>query len=85
MHLPRDQVQPAVRGLVSLLRPGGTLALSWRVVESDHRIDGRLYTAFEAGVVTEALASMAVLFQEDATSESSGERLIRLIARAEQE
>ena len=33
MHLPRGQIAPAVRRLLSVLKPGGILYLSWRVTE----------------------------------------------------
>ena len=49
MHLAPAQVGPSVRSLRALLRPGGTLYLSWRVTDDASRRDlaGRLYAAFD--------------------------------------
>lgn len=83
MHLPRSAVRPAVQRLVELLEPDGTLYLSWRVTaDADRRDDrDRLYCAFDASAVLEELASLAVLFEEEATSRSSGRTIHRLVAR----
>ncbi|CBJ36577.1 Putative SAM dependent methyltransferase [Ralstonia solanacearum CMR15] len=83
MHLPPAQIGAAVRRLLALLRPGGTLYLSWRVTpEADQRDGrGRLYTAFDAAGVREALAGAQVLFDEVAVSQSSGKTLHRVVAR----
>ncbi len=83
MHLPPAQIGAAVRRLRALLRPGGTLYLSWRVTpEADQRDGrGRLYTAFDAAGVREALAGAQVLFDEVAVSQSSGKTLHRVVAR----
>jgi len=83
MHLPPEQIGAAVRRLVSLLRPGGTLYLSWRVTPDADQRDGRgrLYTAFDAVPVRAALAGTDILFDEAAVSQSSGKTLHRIVAR----
>ncbi|MGM3274445.1 class I SAM-dependent methyltransferase [Ralstonia sp. 24A2] len=83
MHLPPEQIGAAVRRLVSLLRPGGTLYLSWRVTPDADQRDGRgrLFTAFEAAPVYEALAGTDMVFNEAAVSRSSGRTIHRIVAR----
>ena len=84
MHLPPPQVAPSVTTLMALLRPGGTLYLSWRVTDDASMRDaaGRLYAAFDAACVTAALApGDAILHDEDAVSASSGKRIRRLVVR----
>ena len=84
MHLDVAQVAPSVRALLALLRPGGTLYLSWRVTEDASTRDpaGRLYAAFDKSLVTNELApGDTIVFDEDATSVSSGKRLQRLVIR----
>jgi len=84
MHLDAAQVAPSVRALLSLLRPGGTLYLSWRVTPDASTRDpaGRLYAAFDKSlVINELAAGDAIVFDEDATSVASGKRLQRLVIR----
>jgi SAM-dependent methyltransferase len=83
MHLPRDAIAPSVRRLAAILRPGGCLYLSWRVTAGADQRDakGRLYAAFELGLVTGALAGTAILLNAEATSASSGKTIHRVIAR----
>ncbi|MFL6626518.1 MAG: class I SAM-dependent methyltransferase [Vitreoscilla sp.] len=84
MHLDAAQVAPSVRTLLALLRPGGTLYLSWRVTEDASTRDpaGRLYAAFDKSLVTNELApGDTIVFDEDATSVASGKRLQRLVIR----
>jgi SAM-dependent methyltransferase len=83
MHLPRVQIAPAVRRLVSLLKRGGILYLSWRVTEGQDRRDasGRLYTAFDAALVREAILDAVPLLDEPALSASSGHKIHRIVAR----
>jgi SAM-dependent methyltransferase len=83
MHLEHALIGPSVRRLVSILEPGGTLYLSWRVTEGDDRRDehGRLYAAFDAAPVFEGLGSADVLLDEQLDSLSSGKRVWRVVAR----
>ena len=84
MHLDSALVGPSVRGLLALLRPQGTLYLSWRVTDDASIRDaaGRLYAAFDQAVVTRELAPAdAILHDEERVSASSGKRVHRLIVR----
>lgn len=84
MHLEPVQVGPGVRSLRALLRPGGTLYLSWRTTDAASTRDraGRLYAAFDKAVVLDALApDDAILHDEECTSASSGKRVRRLVVR----
>ena len=83
MHLPPEQIGAAVQRLVSLLRAGGTLYLSWRVTPDADQRDGRgrLYAAFDAAPVREALAGTEIVFDEAAVSQSSGKTIHRIVAR----
>jgi SAM-dependent methyltransferase len=83
MHLPAGAIAPAVLRLLSILRPGGTLYLSWRVTaEADRRDEhGRLYAAFDPALVLGALAGSAVLLDETVGSLSSGKLIRRIVAR----
>ena len=84
MHLAAAQIGPSVRSLLALLRPGGTLYLSWRVTPDTDRRDpaGRLYAAFDKRIVTNELTpDHTVLHDEERISVSSGKRVQRLIVR----
>jgi len=83
MHLTPDLVAPSVRGLCRILAPGGVLYLSWRVAEGADGRDphGRLYAAFDAGVVTAELPAASILLDEEVVSASSGRRIHRIVAR----
>jgi SAM-dependent methyltransferase len=83
MHLPQAEIAPSVTRLIEILRPGGTLYLSWRVTEGDDRRDdsGRLYTAFDPARVREALGDAEILFDETVDSESSGKLVRRVVVR----
>ena len=84
MHLDPAQIGPSVRSLRALLRPGGTLYLSWRVTDDASKRDpaGRLYAAFDKAVVMDELApDDAILHDEERISVSSGKRVQRLIVR----
>lgn len=83
MHLPPADVGPSVRRMLELLAPGGTLYLSWRVTPDADRRDenGRLYAAFDASVVREALDGAAVLHDRESVSASSAKVIHRIIAR----
>jgi SAM-dependent methyltransferase len=84
MHLDPAEVAPATRSLRALLRPGGTLYLSWRVTagESTRDAAGRLYAAFDPQAVRAALETgdETLLDRED-VSASSGKRIHRLVVR----
>jgi SAM-dependent methyltransferase len=83
MHLPAVDVAPSVRRMLALLRPGGTLYLSWRVTPGQSRRDenGRLYASFDASVVRDALAGATILHDQESVSESSAKVIHRVIAR----
>jgi len=84
MHLDPAQIAPATQRLVELLKPAGTLYLSWRVTPGASRRDdqGRLYAAFDAGAVMNVLAREAeVLSDHEVVSASSGKVIHRVLAR----
>ncbi|MEM7404018.1 MAG: class I SAM-dependent methyltransferase [Pseudomonadota bacterium] len=83
MHLDVSNLVSSVATLTALLAPRGTLYLTWRVTEDTHRRDehDRLYAAFDASLVRQALGDVALLLDEDCLSASSGKRIHRLIAR----
>ena len=84
MHLAPAEVGASVRSLLTLLRPGGTLHLSWRVTDEASKRDpaGRLYAAFDKATVTAELSpGDAILHDEDRVSVSSGKRVQRLVVR----
>lgn len=84
MHLEPSAIGTATRNLLALLRPGGTLYLSWRVTDDTSQRDqaGRLYAAFEKQAVLDALdGGVTVLFDREDVSVSSGKRIHRLIVR----
>jgi len=83
MHLPRDEIAPAVARMMAILKPGGILFLSWRVTHGADRRDknGRLYTAFDSALVHGALSAQTILFEEE-IARAEGEAVHRLAARA---
>ena len=84
MHLAPAQIGPSVRGLLALLRPRGTLYLSWRVTDDGSKRDpaGRLYAAFDKRLVAAELEPAdTILHDEERISVSSGKRVQRLIVR----
>lgn len=82
MHLDRGSVVAAVRRLIAILKPGGTLYLSWPVSETDHRDQhGRFYAALDRKLVADALATETLLLDEQVVSKSSAKMLHRLVAR----
>ncbi|HEV2573073.1 MAG TPA: class I SAM-dependent methyltransferase [Beijerinckiaceae bacterium] len=84
MHLDRTEIAPSVRRLLDILRPGGILYLSWRVTPAADVRDphGRLYAAFDAALVREALSGTAFLLDEEVVSASSGKTIHRLVAKS---
>ena len=82
MHLDRTVVAAAVQRLLTILKPGGILYLSWRVSQTDVRDGhGRLYAAFDTGLVTGALAGQSILLDEEVVSASSGKIIHRVVVR----
>ncbi len=83
MHLPREAVMPSVARLMAILRPGGTLYMSWRVTGGADQRDsqGRLYSAFDKAVVAAALPGATILLDQETVSVSSGKAIHRIIAR----
>ena len=82
MHLPVAQVASTCRRLVELLKPRGVLYLSWRVTDGDSARDaaGRLYSAFDPALVTDALQGTAIALDERSVNRSSGKRVQRIVA-----
>ncbi len=83
MHLPPADIAPAIARLLDILEPDGILYLSWRVTRDADQRDthGRLYAAFDTGLVLKALGEAEVLLNEEVTSLSSGKVIHRIIAR----
>lgn len=84
MHLRRPQLLGAVARLLAILKPGGTLYLSWRVTEGPDQRDshGRLYSAFESALIREGIDGQAeMLLDDEAVSASSGKKIHRIVAR----
>jgi SAM-dependent methyltransferase len=82
MHLPPRAIAASVQRLIAILEPQGTLYLSWRVTEGLDKRDerGRLYAAFDAGLVLQALAPWKILLDEQRVSISSGKAVRRIVA-----
>ena len=83
MHLPHEEIARSVRRLLEILKPDGILYLSWRVTAGLDQRDaqGRLYAAYDSGLVRAALAGASFLLDEVATSASSGRTIHRIVAR----
>jgi SAM-dependent methyltransferase len=83
MHLDGDAIAPSVRRLMAILKPQGILYLSWRVTDGADLRDkhGRLYAAFDAGLVLGQLGEATLLLDETVVSTSSGKRIHRIVAR----
>jgi SAM-dependent methyltransferase len=83
MHLRPALITPSVQKLTAILKSEGTLYLSWRVTDGADKRDeyGRLYTAFDPGLVLQALANAEVLLDEQSASVSSGKLIRRIVAR----
>ncbi|MBA5606705.1 class I SAM-dependent methyltransferase [Duganella sp. FT3S] len=83
MHLGAELIAPSVRKLLAIIKPGGTLYLSWRVTEGNDRRDeyGRLYGAFDPLLVRHALSDAVIILDEQVASTSSGKTIRRIIAR----
>jgi SAM-dependent methyltransferase len=82
MHLERGSVVAAVHRLIAILKTDGTLYLSWRVSETDHRDrHGRFYAALDRKPVADALAHETLLLDEQVVSKSSDKIIHRIVAR----
>jgi SAM-dependent methyltransferase len=83
MHLPPADIPASVSRLLGVLKPSGTLYLSWRVTEGADRRDesGRLYGAFDTSLVLDALTGADIVLDQQSVSASSAKIVRRLIAR----
>ena len=83
MHLDRAQIASSVRRMLDITKPGGILYLSWRVTEGADLRDGhgRLYAAFDAGLVRGELSSTTLLLDEQVVSASSSKTIHRLVVK----
>ena len=83
MHLDPSAVTPAIRKLVAILQPEGTLYLSWRLTEGADLRDqhDRLYAAFDPAAALAGLTETKLLFDETSVSASSGRAVRRIVAR----
>lgn len=83
MHLPVNEIAPAVRRLIDIVKPGGILYLSWRVTRGADERDqnARLYSAFDADFVRNELRDATILLDEEVVSASSRKLIHRLVAK----
>ena len=83
MHLPVAAIPASVRRLMAILKPGGTLYLSWRATDGGDSRDNheRLYSSFGPEPVLDALTPAEVLLNEESRSASSGKTVRRIVAR----
>jgi SAM-dependent methyltransferase len=83
MHLAHEAIAAAVRRLTAILKPGGTLYLSWRITERADERDphGRLYAVVDPAQVRAQLGEAVLLLDEEVISSSSGKQIHRLVAR----
>lgn len=83
MHLHVNEIAPAVRRLIDIVKPGGILYVSWRVTQGADERDknARLYAAFDADFVRTELRHATILLDEEVVSESSGKVIHRIVAK----
>ena len=83
MHLPREEIAPAVGRMLEILKPGGVIYMSFCITENADRRekDGRLFTAYVSDHVRRALAGQEILFDGTVARAADG-TIQRLIARA---
>ena len=83
MHLEHDLIAPSVARMFDIMKPDGIFYLSWRVTEGADLRDahGRLYAAFDAGLVRAELTKSTLRLDEEVVSASSGKKIHRLIAK----
>jgi hypothetical protein len=84
-HLAETDHEPAVARLRTLLAPGGTLYLSWRVCPATTRDDDRrLYSAIRGDQVLTALSDTETLHDETVAGAWSGAPVRSIVVRAPQ-
>ena len=83
MHLATELIGSATRRLLGILRPEGTLYLSWRVTDGISQRDKhrRLYAVFNKTVVLDECVGHVVLLDQEEVSSSSGKTVHRVIVR----
>jgi len=83
MHLAHAAIAHAVGRLMSILKPGGIIYLSWRVTEGTDQRDkyGRLYAAFDQELILAELATATILLNEKDISASSGKKIHRVMVQ----
>jgi SAM-dependent methyltransferase len=83
MHLSREAIARSLRRMMAILKPGGVLYVSWRVTDGADQRDrsGRLYAAFDSGLVSAQLAGASILLDKEVVSVSSAKRIHRIVAR----
>jgi SAM-dependent methyltransferase len=86
MHLDAPLVAASVRRMLDLLRPAGTLYLSWRVTSGSDQRDaaGRLYAVVDLARVRDTVTGSGaamIVHDEERTSASSGKVIHRIVAR----
>lgn len=83
MHLDHALIARSVARMLDVVKTAGILYLSWRVTEGNDLRDGhgRLYAAFDAGLVRAELMDTTLLLDEEVVSASSGKKIHRLIAK----
>jgi len=84
VHLDPPDVSTAIRHLVAILAPDGTVCLTWRVAggAASRYHDGRLYSPVDPATVTAELTSTAALLLDtEERSLSLDGTVHRLIAR----
>jgi SAM-dependent methyltransferase len=83
MHLAPVLIAPSVRRMLELIKPGGIFYLSWRVTDGADLRDGhgRLYAAFDTGLVRAELSAATMLLDEEVVSASSGKKIHRVVVR----
>jgi 2-polyprenyl-3-methyl-5-hydroxy-6-metoxy-1,4-benzoquinol methylase len=83
MHLPHEEIVPSIRRMLSILKAGGILYLSWRTDKSTDWRDkrGRRYAGFDPQIVLDALAPHEVLLEDKTISASSGNPIHVIVAR----
>lgn len=83
MHLSPQAVPMAVRRMLEILRPGGTLYLSWRTSPGGEHRDGhgRLYSDLDPAAIRAALGATTILYERETTASASAQMVRRIVAR----